>query len=192
MKNYICLKSEILRVLPNTQCKRCGFETCEEFASALLDKRGSINDCPPGGEEVRRDLAGILDEELDPASLIHEKETFMVAFITDNDCIGCTKCLPVCPMDSIIGAKTKTHTVVTEWCTGCRLCAPACPTDCIDFIPASGGELKISREISASRFSKKRERLEKIEKSQETSASFIDVDDSYKEMFLDSLISKVE
>lgn len=55
-----------------------------------------------------------------------------VAFIREAECIGCAKCLPVCPVDAIVGAPGMMHTVLTAECTGCELCLDPCPTDCID------------------------------------------------------------
>jgi electron transport complex protein RnfB len=54
-----------------------------------------------------------------------------VAVIEEPICIGCTKCIQVCPVDAIVGASKLMHTVIASWCTGCELCIPACPVDCI-------------------------------------------------------------
>ncbi len=58
-----------------------------------------------------------------------------MAFIREDECIGCTKCLPDCPTDAILGAPKFMHTVLTSACTGCELCVPACPVDCIEIRP---------------------------------------------------------
>ncbi len=58
-----------------------------------------------------------------------------VAFIREDECIGCTKCLPDCPTDAILGAPKFMHTVMTSACTRCELCVPACPVDCIEIRP---------------------------------------------------------
>lgn len=57
------------------------------------------------------------------------------AFIEENQCIGCTKCMAVCPSDAIIGTDKMLHTVLTLDCIGCELCVPACPVDCITLLP---------------------------------------------------------
>jgi len=59
------------------------------------------------------------------------------AVIDESACIGCTKCLPACPVDAIIGSSKLLHTVLTEQCIGCQLCVAACPVDCIVMRPAS-------------------------------------------------------
>ncbi len=58
-----------------------------------------------------------------------------VAYIREDECIGCTKCIPDCPTDAIMGAAKLMHTVITDVCTGCGACVPACPVDCIDMRP---------------------------------------------------------
>lgn len=56
------------------------------------------------------------------------------ALINESECIGCTKCLQVCPFDAIIGATKQMHTVLKTECPGCELCIPACPVDCISLV----------------------------------------------------------
>jgi electron transport complex protein RnfB len=60
-----------------------------------------------------------------------------VAFIIEEDCIGCTKCIQACPVDAIIGATKQMHTVIADECTGCDLCVAPCPVDCIKMLPVS-------------------------------------------------------
>ncbi|HUR41078.1 MAG TPA: RnfABCDGE type electron transport complex subunit B [Verrucomicrobiae bacterium] len=58
-----------------------------------------------------------------------------VAFVDEPNCIGCARCLPVCPTDAIVGAFGTLHTVIAADCTGCEKCLPVCPTDCITLRP---------------------------------------------------------
>lgn len=60
------------------------------------------------------------------------------ALIDESRCIGCTRCIEVCPVDAIVGAQSLMHTVVESWCIGCALCPPACPVDCIDMVAPRG------------------------------------------------------
>ena len=59
-----------------------------------------------------------------------------VALIDESRCIGCTLCIPACPVDAIVGARRLMHTVVEPWCIGCGLCLAPCPVDCIDMVAA--------------------------------------------------------
>ena len=54
------------------------------------------------------------------------------ARIDEASCIGCTLCIDACPVDAIVGAAKRMHTVLAAVCTGCELCVAPCPVDCID------------------------------------------------------------
>lgn len=58
-----------------------------------------------------------------------------VAIIKEPECIGCTKCIQVCPVDAIVGSAKKMHTVFSDICTGCEACIAACPVNCITLEP---------------------------------------------------------
>ena len=58
--------------------------------------------------------------------------------IDETWCIGCTLCIKACPVDCIVGASKRMHTVIDAQCTGCELCVPACPVDCIAMVPVTG------------------------------------------------------
>ncbi len=58
-----------------------------------------------------------------------------VAYIREAECIGCTLCIHACPVDAILGAAQKMHTVIADECTDCDLCVEACPVDCIEMRP---------------------------------------------------------
>jgi Na+-translocating ferredoxin:NAD+ oxidoreductase subunit B len=128
-------------LLPQTQCTRCGYEGCRPYAQALADGKAAINRCPPGGPGAIEALAALLGREplpLDPACGSDADPG--VAWIEQDACIGCARCLPVCPVDAIIGAQRYLHTVLERACTGCALCIASCPVDCIVMHPRSLGE----------------------------------------------------
>ena len=58
-----------------------------------------------------------------------------VAVIEETDCIGCTKCIRVCPVDAILGAAKQMHTIIRDECIGCELCIASCPVNCIIMSP---------------------------------------------------------
>lgn len=131
------LIERIDRLLPQTQCTRCGYPACRPYAEAIAAGLAEINQCPPGGAEGIRALAGLLGRAvlpLNPENGVEAPRT--LAFIREDECIGCTKCIQACPVDAILGAAKLMHTVIAELCTGCDLCLPPCPVDCIDLLPA--------------------------------------------------------
>ena len=48
---------EIFKLLPKTNCKKCGMPTCLAFAMALAQKRAKLEDCPDVSEEAKEKLA---------------------------------------------------------------------------------------------------------------------------------------
>lgn len=126
---------QINELLPQTQCGQCGFPGCRPYAEAVANGE-AINKCPPGGEAGIQALADLLDLEVIPLDEEHgEEKVKAVAFIREDECIGCTKCIQACPVDAILGAAKQMHTVIASECTGCDLCLEPCPVDCIDMIP---------------------------------------------------------
>jgi Na+-translocating ferredoxin:NAD+ oxidoreductase subunit B len=127
---------QIDTILPQTQCGQCGYPGCRPYAEAIVNG-DAINKCPPGGQTTINALAALLDVEAPTLNAEHgtESEVKKVAFIREDECIGCTKCIQACPMDAILGAAKQMHTVIADECTGCDLCVEPCPVDCIDMIP---------------------------------------------------------
>ena len=128
--------ADIDALLPQTQCTRCGYEGCMPYARSVVSGEADINQCPPGGAETVGKLAALLGrpaKPLNPANGVEAPPT--VAFIDGERCIGCAKCLPPCPVDAIVGARRRMHTVIADICTGCELCVAPCPVDCISMIP---------------------------------------------------------
>jgi electron transport complex protein RnfB len=122
-------------LLPQTQCGKCGYAGCRPYAEAIAAGRAGINQCPPGGGDVIRDLAALLGvpaQPLDPASGVEQPPA--VAAIDEALCIGCTLCIEACPVDAIAGAAKLMHTVIAAECTGCELCVAPCPVDCIRMV----------------------------------------------------------
>lgn len=132
------LADRIDALLPQTQCTRCGYPSCRDYASAVAAGKADINQCPPGGAAGIAALADLLDRmplPLNPANGVEKPRE--IAFIDEAVCIGCTKCIQACPVDAIVGAGKLMHTVIADECTGCELCVPACPVDCIEMIASA-------------------------------------------------------
>jgi electron transport complex protein RnfB len=130
---------EILAVLPQTQCTRCGYDDCRAYAQAIHDRSAEINQCPPGGQAGVERLAAITGRATKPLNPDFGTEApRKLAFIDEDWCIGCTLCIKACPTDAILGSNKRMHVVIEQYCTGCELCLPVCPVDCILMENASG------------------------------------------------------
>ena len=116
-------------LLPQTQCQRCTYPTCRDYAEAMAHSQAPPNLCPPGGAETMQRLADLLDRP--PLPVTEPVPQRQIARIDEADCIGCTLCQAPCPTDCIIGTAKAIHRVLEADCTGCGLCVPTCPTDCI-------------------------------------------------------------
>lgn len=146
--------SHIDACLPQTQCGLCEHpDGCLPYAAAIVLENEPYNKCVPGGQPVTNAIAHIIDIDNHEAILSatpsqwpidanSERPTEVRAVIREDDCIGCTKCIPACPVDAIVGTGKHMHTIFTDLCTGCELCIAPCPVDCIDLVT-------IERELSS-------------------------------------------
>jgi electron transport complex protein RnfB len=131
------LVDQIDALLPQTQCGQCGYPGCKPYAEAISNG-DDINKCPPGGEATIKNLADLMGVEAKALDAAHgEEDVKKVAYIREDECIGCTKCIQACPVDAILGASKAMHTVIVDECTGCDLCVEPCPVDCIDMVPVA-------------------------------------------------------
>lgn len=128
------LVDQIDDILPQTQCGQCGYPGCRPYAEAIANG-DAINKCPPGGDAAIKKLADLLGVDAPALDSAQTPSVKRVAFIREDECIGCTKCIQACPVDAILGASKQMHTVISNECTGCDLCVEPCPVNCIDMVP---------------------------------------------------------
>ena len=127
---------QIESLLPRIQCAQCGYPGCRPYAQAIAAGDADINRCPPGGDETVRRLADLLGRDIAALDTsLGSASMDRVARIDEQDCIGCNRCVPVCPVDAIVGVHQTMHAVIEAHCTGCELCLAPCPVDCIDLVP---------------------------------------------------------
>lgn len=68
-----------------------------------------------------------------------------LAFVVEDKCIACDRCLTLCFFDALVmenrpGHKfRRTAVVIPENCTGCGLCFEACPVDAFVWEPDKAG-----------------------------------------------------
>jgi electron transport complex protein RnfB len=128
--------NQVDELLPQSQCAQCGYPGCRPYAAAIVAGEAPINRCAPGGDSTIQALSHLLQREALPLDTrFGEHQPAQLALIDEALCIGCARCLEVCPVDAIIGAPRFMHTVLQDACTGCELCLPPCPVDCIDLVP---------------------------------------------------------
>ena len=150
--------------LPQTQCGKCDYSGCKPYASAIVEGKADINQCPPGGKSGILKIAHLLKVEYKPLNENHGvSKPREIAIIEEDKCIGCTLCILACPVDAILGASKSMHTVISEECTGCELCIEPCPVDCIQMeAPDSDDSESIKDKrpsIARSRYEFKQQRI---------------------------------
>ena len=158
------LADRVDALLPQTQCTKCGYEGCRPYAEAIAAGKVEINQCPPGGADGIEALARLLDRTalpLNPANGI--ERPLLVAVIDESRCIGCTLCIPACPVDAIFGSAKRMHSVIASQCTGCDLCLPPCPMDCISMVPVAPARAwtPVDQAAARERYDAHLERLER-------------------------------
>lgn len=121
------LLAAVNQVLPQSQCGQCGYPGCKPYAEALLEG-APLDLCQPGGQSALEALQRLLGRQ---SSGSLEEAVPSIAWIDEALCIGCTLCIPACPVDAIVGAKGWMHSILIDNCTGCELCIDPCPVDCI-------------------------------------------------------------
>ncbi len=81
---------------------------------------------------------------MDP--VVKHKELFYSgkeAFIDQEACISCGRCLEVCQFDAVLSDGTHFE-IEPVSCEGCAYCSRVCPTDAISMNPSLAGELYVS------------------------------------------------
>ncbi|MEK9649430.1 MAG: RnfABCDGE type electron transport complex subunit B [Gammaproteobacteria bacterium] len=144
------LSKKIEQLLPQYQCGRCDTPGCRDYAIEIASGK-PYNRCVPGGDEtlikiidlIKPDKKLSLDHDFGPAI------PNQVAHIIEEECIGCKKCIEVCPVNAIHGAPNLMHSVIQDYCTGCELCIPPCPVDCIELLGVTEDQIQKAKKISS-------------------------------------------
>ena len=143
------LVDKINGLLPQTQCGKCNYPACRPYAEAIASGAADINQCPPGGRNTIRNLAYLLGREIKPLNPQNGREgPKRIAWIDEDICIGCVKCIHACPVDAIVGTAKHVHTVIPQECTGCELCVAPCPVDCIHMLVFIQGGRRMREDLN--------------------------------------------
>jgi len=127
------LAVEIEALMPGSNCGQCGFAGCPGAAVAVADGSAPVTLCAPGGKALAQALAAKLGIGLDLAAVADQGPR--IATVAEDICIGCCRCIKVCPTDAIVGAAKQIHNVIREACTGCGNCIERCPTEAMVMEP---------------------------------------------------------
>lgn len=131
--------ARIEAVLPQTQCRQCGFDGCSQYARAIVCGEAAVNRCAPGGRAGVEKLAALTGQSangVDPE--YGSEQPFAVARIRARECIGCALCAAACPVEAVCGVPKHLFGILESECTGCGLCVCACPVSAIEMQPVQG------------------------------------------------------
>lgn len=124
---------ELTALMPGSNCGQCGYPGCAGAAAAIVDGSAAPTCCPPGGKALATAIAEKLGLSLDLSGMVDEGPK--IATVSEEICIGCCRCIKVCPTDAILGAAKQIHNVIREACTGCGACIERCPTEAMVMKP---------------------------------------------------------
>lgn len=54
-----------------------------------------------------------------------------MAYLINDECIGCQACQIVCPVDAITGEKKELHSIGEQTCIDCGACGRICPAEAV-------------------------------------------------------------
>lgn len=165
------LITDVEDVLPAANCGGCGSPGCRAFAEKLVNSE-DISDlfCPVGGNEVMKQVSGILGKEVaekDPTvavvlcqgacevrpktSLFEGPRSCAISALVyggETDCqygcLGFGDCVDVCDFDAMyMDEETGLPVIITDKCTSCGACVKACPRGIIEMRPRNKRDLKV-------------------------------------------------
>jgi electron transport complex protein RnfB len=162
------LVNQIIEVLPQLQCKKCEYPDCKSYAQSIINKKEKTDKCEPGGPQTQNHIKALLlnhNYQPNEQTKVHE-----IADIVREECIGCTICIKVCPVDAIVGARHMIHKVLEDQCNGCELCIDECPVNCMSMIKAHQKNWvwpSKQSEDSKNNYYQRLDRLDRIKKNKE-------------------------
>jgi electron transport complex protein RnfB len=99
--------AQIEALMPGSNCGQCGFAGCPGLAAAIAEGTAAVTACPPGGKALAMALADKLGISVDLSAVADQGP--QIATVAEEICIGCCRCIKVCPTDAILGAAKQIH-----------------------------------------------------------------------------------
>lgn len=153
---------QIDNLLPQTQCRQCGYGGCRPYANALASGQETNTAlCRPGGQKIALALGELLGL---PCQTTSNWDNTLVAHVQTDACIGCHLCQAVCPTEAFLGAPGHLHQADPQYCHGCQLCISHCPTQCLSMRPRSDKSSIPSRSKNLERYKAKLAKKNKEQK----------------------------
>lgn len=155
--------SEVLSVMPGSNCGACGYPGCEPAAEAIVKGNEPVTLCKAGGSGISERIAEIMGTEAEEGVQLvarlfcrggFEELVPKAEYMGLNDCravevvsggakaceygcLGLETCAIVCPVNAIEFDGRGLRFVNPRKCTGCGLCVDECPRSLIHLIPRS-------------------------------------------------------
>ena len=107
------IKNKLLKALPQLQCKKCTYKDCESYAESIINQNESLDKCEPGSKHTQNQLSDIMKGSIGEI-VINKIQKFSIAEIKTYECIGCTICIKVCPVDCMT-MRTNYHGKSWNW-----------------------------------------------------------------------------
>lgn len=153
--------SELNLLLPGVNCGSCGFQSCTQFAKALVYDKASVNGCLVGGIHTANKVADFLGKiapsqkertrayifchghiGISKSNKIYTGINTCVSVVMAGGnrdcsygCVGFYDCMNACEFDAIIKSKTGVPIIVEDKCVSCNACVKACPQKLIEIHP---------------------------------------------------------
>ena len=147
---------EIYKLLPKTNCKKCGLATCMAFAAEFILQKKKIKDCPLLAE--LKYGKGLPELKRLESEFVRAGETGLI--IHPEKCFGCNNCVIACPVNVAaeptrcgVGLGPKTDKSILRVVDGvvvcsnpkecrrfglnkvlCNACTSTCPSKAIEFV----------------------------------------------------------
>lgn len=148
-------------ILPGTDCRACGFNTCRAYATAVAGHQTVMHGCAAGGPKIAHAIGDILQTPVtmpeQMVAVVHCKggrrealDSFEYEGIADchammiagnggklcpDGCLGLGSCVRACPFGALRVTENQVAVVASDRCTGCGRCLSVCPRSLLELIP---------------------------------------------------------